>query len=155
MRFITSTSFSCFLLSSLMKTTGKWSLMSVTNIHWMPFVKPSKSLLKNIIYQSSWLFSNSSWPIDQGNKGICIHHICKFSCCSMHIIIHEVDIIVTHNIALFILFLYLYDDSSILLWNLSRLVPGGRYTVPTIIFLSIWNTPLGISIRTDSIHSSK
>ena len=42
-------------------------------------------IAKNIIYQSSWWFSNSSWPIDQGNKGICIHHICKFSCCSMHI----------------------------------------------------------------------
>ena len=31
-------------------------------------------------------------------------------CCSMPIIIHEVDIIVTHNIALFVLFLYLYGD---------------------------------------------
>ena len=101
-----------FLVFTFFIDVNNWKMITnVCNQYTLNTICQTIQIIaKNIIYQSSWWFSNSSWPIDQGNKGICIHHICKFSCCSMHIIIHEVDIIVTHNIALFILFVYLYDD---------------------------------------------
>ena len=133
-----------FLFFTFFIDVNNWKMITyVCNQYTLDTICQTIQIIaKNIIYQSSWWFSNSSWPIDQGNKGICIHHICKFSCCSMHIIIHEVNIIVTHNIALFILFLYLYDDffhSSVEFVYISS--RGTIYCTHDYIFIHLKYTP--------------
>ena len=69
------------------------------------------------------------------------HIISVYSAIAVCVHSSGVDIIITHNIALFILFVCEW-------WPLPSYCP-------TMIFLSTFSTFLGISIKTDSIHSLK